>query len=77
MKYFLIISPYTDYIGGSFGKGESIAEAMKQAGLDPSKPRPYILYGCDHINFHVNDMGGINWRGEAPTIIENTIENGK
>ena len=73
MKYYLIISPYTDYIGGSFGKGESIAEAMKNAGIDPSNPRPYILYGCDHMEFSVNDMGGINWKGEAPTIIEDTI----
>jgi hypothetical protein len=77
MKYFLIISPYTDYIGGSYGKGESIAEAMKNAGLKPSKPRPYILYGCDHNDFGVTDMGGLRWRGEAPTVIENTIENGK
>ena len=76
MKYFLIISPYTDYIGGSFGKGESIAEAMKNAGLKPSKPRPYILYGCDHNDFTVDGMGRVTYQGEAPTLIENTIENG-
>lgn len=76
MKYFLIISPFTDYIGGSFGRGTSIIEAMKNAGLKPSKARPYILYGCNHNNFSVNGHGGLNWQGEAPTIIENTIENG-
>lgn len=73
MKYFLIISPYTDYIGGSFGKGESIAEAMKNADMKPSKPRPYILYGCDHNDFSVDGMGRIRWKGEAPTLIEDTI----
>jgi len=77
MKYFLIISPYTDYIGGSYGKGGSIAEAMKNAELNPSTLRPYILYGCDHNDFGVTDMGGLRWKGEAPTVIENTIENGK
>lgn len=73
MKYYLIISPYTNYIGGTFGKAMSIREAMKNADLSPSKPRPYRLYGCNHNDFYVNDMGGISWKGEAPTLIEDTI----
>ena len=73
MKHYLIISPYTNYIGGTYGKGKSIREAMDNAQLNPAKPRPYLLYGCDHDNFYVNDMGGINWQGDAPQLIEDTI----